>query len=55
MATVVGGVSKCGLCFNTYVMWKSALYKLSIHFNGSLKWLYISKRWSALVIKADVV
>ena len=49
VAAVVGIISRCGLSIdehheNHLNKYKLALYKPSIHFNSSLKWLYISSK-----------
>ena len=49
VATVVSIISRCGLgidahCENQPNKHKLVLYKPSIHFNSSLKWLYLSNK-----------
>ena len=59
VAAVVGIVSRRGLSIDAChekqpSKYKLALYKQSIHFNCSLKQLYISRRWRPPVIKVVV-
>ena len=60
MVALVGIVSRCSLTIETCHKNQSnksklALYKALLHFYNHLKQLYISKKWSTLVVKVGVV